>query len=61
LIPLERANLNHWTTSVRFTQLFNHFGTGQIHQEVRRKYTIEIVIKHAHAWNWERKWGRNLY
>jgi hypothetical protein len=21
--PLERANLNHWTTPVRFTQLFN--------------------------------------
>jgi hypothetical protein len=26
--PLERANLNHWTTSVRFTQLFNHLGPG---------------------------------
>jgi hypothetical protein len=22
--PLDRANLNHWTTPVRFTQLFNH-------------------------------------
>jgi hypothetical protein len=22
--PLERANLNHWITPVRFTQLFNH-------------------------------------
>jgi hypothetical protein len=22
--PLERANLNHWTTPVRYTQLFNH-------------------------------------
>jgi hypothetical protein len=24
--PLERANLNHWATSDRFTQLFNHPG-----------------------------------
>jgi hypothetical protein len=23
LFPLERAHLNHWTTPVRFTQLFN--------------------------------------
>jgi hypothetical protein len=26
--PLERANLNHWTTPVRFTQLFNHLRPG---------------------------------
>jgi hypothetical protein len=26
--PLERANLNHWTNPVRFTQLFNHLRPG---------------------------------
>jgi hypothetical protein len=26
--PLDRANLNHWTTPVRFTQLFNHLKPG---------------------------------
>jgi hypothetical protein len=26
--PLERANLNYWTTPVRFTQLFNHLRPG---------------------------------
>jgi hypothetical protein len=26
--PLERANLNHWTTPLRFTQLFNNFRPG---------------------------------
>jgi hypothetical protein len=26
--PLESANLNHWTTPVRFTQLFNHLRPG---------------------------------
>jgi hypothetical protein len=28
LVPLERANLNHWTTPVRFTQLFQHIRLG---------------------------------
>jgi hypothetical protein len=27
LYPLERVNLNHWTTPVRFTQLLNHLRT----------------------------------
>jgi hypothetical protein len=26
--PLERANLNHWTTAVKFTQLFKHLRPG---------------------------------
>jgi hypothetical protein len=26
--PLERTSLNHWTTPVRFTQLFNHLRPG---------------------------------
>jgi hypothetical protein len=25
-----------------------------------RKYTIKIVIKHAHAWNWDGKGSRNF-
>jgi hypothetical protein len=25
-----------------------------------RKCTIEIVMKHAHAWNWNGKGGRDL-
>jgi hypothetical protein len=35
--------------------------TWLIWQEITSKYTIIIVIKHAHAWNWDRKLGRNLY
>jgi hypothetical protein len=27
--PLKRANLNHWTTPVRFTQLYYHLWTGK--------------------------------
>jgi hypothetical protein len=34
--------------------------TRLIRREVRRKYTIKIAIKHAHAWNWVKKGGRNL-
>jgi hypothetical protein len=26
--PLERAKLNHWTTPVRFTYVFNHLRPG---------------------------------
>jgi hypothetical protein len=54
--PLERANLNHWTTPVRFTQL----ETRLIRLEITRKYTIKIVIKHSHVWNWDGRGGRNL-
>jgi hypothetical protein len=31
-----------------------------IRREITRKYTIKIVLKHAHAWNWDGKGGRNF-
>jgi hypothetical protein len=46
--PLRRANLNHWTTPVRFTQQFNH-ETRLILWEITRESTIEVVIKHTHV------------
>jgi hypothetical protein len=30
LDPLERANLNHWTTPIRYTQLFNQLSPAYI-------------------------------
>jgi hypothetical protein len=34
--------------------------TRPIRREITRKYSIKIVIEHAHAWNYDRKGGRNL-
>jgi hypothetical protein len=31
-----------------------------VQREITRNYTIKILMKHAHAWNWDRKGGRNL-
>jgi hypothetical protein len=53
--PVKRANFNHWTPPVRFTQLFNHFETRLFRREARRKYTIKISIRNAHAWSWDAK------
>jgi hypothetical protein len=53
--PLERANLNHWTTPVRFTTAIQVPETRLIRREITRNYAIKTVIKHAHAWNWDRK------
>jgi hypothetical protein len=55
--PLDRANLNHWTTPVIFTKSPE---TRQIQREITRKDAIKIVIEHAHAWDYDRKGGRNL-
>jgi hypothetical protein len=34
---------------------------GLIWREISRKYTRKIMIKHAHAWNWDRKGGISLW
>jgi hypothetical protein len=53
--PLERADLNHWTTHVRFTTAESRLCQG----EITGKYAIKIVIKDAHSWNKDKKGGRN--
>jgi hypothetical protein len=58
--PLERANLTYWTAPVRFTQLFNHLRCRIILWEITRNSAIKVVVKHAHAWNSDRKGSRNL-
>jgi hypothetical protein len=48
--PLEKANLNHWATPVRFTTTIHLPETRLIQREVTGKYAMKIVLKHAHSW-----------
>jgi hypothetical protein len=45
--PLERANLDHWTTHVKFTIVIYIPETQLYHREITGKYTIKTLIKHA--------------
>jgi hypothetical protein len=40
--PLERANLNHWTTPLRCTTAIYLPETRSIRQEITRKYVINL-------------------
>jgi hypothetical protein len=50
LDPLERSNLNHWTTPVRFTKATYLPETRLIRKEITGKYSIKIMIEDAHSW-----------
>jgi hypothetical protein len=47
--PIERANVNQWTAPVKFTIAMKLSETRIIRREIRGKYEIKIVIKHAYS------------
>jgi hypothetical protein len=45
--PVQRANLSHWTTFVSITTTVEVSDNRFRKWEIRGKYTIKIMIKHA--------------
>jgi hypothetical protein len=56
LSSLEKANLNYWSTNVSI----NAAEYRLCRREIRGKYGITIMIKHAHASNKDRRGGKIL-